>query len=287
MSSPITVSVIIPTYNRATQVVPAIESVLSQSYRNFELIIVDDGSTDSTSKITMPILNRSDQPTRLLVTNNQGVSAARNFGVKHSIGKWIAFLDSDDQWQPNKLSLQIEYLANHPDCQLVHGEELWIRNGKRVNQRLKHKKSGGDIFIPSLKLCLISPSAVMLSRELYDQMGGFDDSYPVCEDYDLWLKITSLYQVGFVDTPITIKYGGHQDQLSHRYFAMDYWRIKSMDHLLTIRELNQNRRSAIYQQIVQKGEVLINGYKKHHNYQNLAEVEQIVNRAAVNLTKNV
>jgi glycosyltransferase involved in cell wall biosynthesis len=273
------VSVIIPTYNRSSLLFEAVKSVLSQTYDNFELIIVDDGSTDSSKSSIAPLLKNTPRSTTYLESKNRGVSTARNLGAQHAQGEWLAFLDSDDRWTPEKLQLQMEYLKSNPECRVVHGEEIWIRNGRRVNQKIKHAKSGGRIFTDCLKLCLISPSTVVLAKELYHEMQGFDPSFPVCEDYDLWLKITSKYEVGFITTPVTIKYGGHSDQLSRRYFAMDYWRIKSMHRLHSTRKLNAQERAALNLEIITKGEVLVKGYKKHNNTSNLAEVESIINFA--------
>ncbi len=245
----------------------AINSVLAQTYKEFELIVVDDGSTDGTKELL------SDLDLKYIYTPNKGVSHARNRGVEAANGKWIAFLDSDDEWLPTKLERQIEYLKDNPDCQLVHGEEIWIRNGVRVNQMNKHKKSGGDIFIRSLKLCLISPSAVILRKELLLQMEGFREDFEVCEDYDLWLKITSLYQVGFIKTPILKKYGGHEDQLSRKFFAMDYWRVKSMVWVFGNRDLDTDKKLSLLKVLKKKCEVLLKGYEKHQNLTHFKEVE--------------
>ena len=213
------ISVIIPTFNRAHVLLKAIDSVLKQTYKNFEVIVVDDGSTDGTTELLSSYIKEGK--ILYLKQENKGVSSARNFGVKSSKGDWLAFLDSDDEWLKHKLQKQVELLTERPDLRLVHGEELWVRNGKRVNQKKIHQKFGGFIYEKCLPLCLISPSAVMIERKLYEEMGGFDEEFTVCEDYDLWLKITSLYEVGFVSDPIIYKYGGHEDQLSHKYFAMD------------------------------------------------------------------
>jgi glycosyltransferase involved in cell wall biosynthesis len=267
------VSVIIPTFNRSHTVKDAVESVLAQTYSNFELIVIDDGSSDNTKDVLADYI--SNNQIRYLYQDNQGVSKARNVAVANSDGEWLSFLDSDDRWLPNKLEKQIELLKAQPDKKLVHGEEIWIRRGKRVNPRLKHQKSGGDIFSRSLELCLISPSAVMLSRELFDEMGGFREDFVVCEDYDLWLKITSLNEVAFVREPIIEKFGGHEDQLSAKYFAMDYWRVKSIAWILENRKLSEHKRLRAIKVLQQKTDVLIAGYLKHENFENLNEVRSL------------
>lgn len=263
------VSVIIPTFNRGLLVVKAIESVLNQTYKNYEIIIVDDGSTDETSLLL------KDLPVQYYKTDNHGVSHARNFAVSKAQGDWIAFLDSDDIWLKDKLEKQVHFLEENPQTYLIHSDEIWIRNGIRVNPHKKHKKGGGDQYIPSLKLCAISPSAVMMSKEKFIDLGGFNEDYPCCEDYDLWLKYTSLYQVGFIDEFLLEKYGGHEDQLSHKYIAMDFWRIKSLDWVLRNRELSIEKRNETLKVLKKKSEILIKGYIKHNNLENLDCVQNI------------
>jgi glycosyltransferase involved in cell wall biosynthesis len=268
------ISVIIPTFNRSNVVRRAIDSVLLQTYKNFELIIVDDGSTDDTHDILKDYI--VSERIIYVRSENKGVSAARNLGVSLSNGEYISFLDSDDEWLPCKLQMQIDLIKQGPELECVHGEEIWIRNAKRVNQKKIHQKFGGDIFEKCLGLCLISPSAVMISKRLYTEMNGFDEDYIVCEDYDLWLKITSLYKVGFIKEPIITKYGGHDDQLSAKYFAMDYYRVKSMDRILKIRDLSNERVSLVKETIVKKASILLKGYEKHNNMKDHAEILEIL-----------
>lgn len=265
----VVVSVIIPTYNRASSVVKAVESVLSQTYKDYEIIVVDDGSCDETEIVL------KDFPIKYYKTKNLGVSHARNFAVSKSNGEWIAFLDSDDIWLKDKLEKQVNFIQDNPNIYLVHSDEIWIRKGIRVNPHKKHKKGGGDQFIPSLKLCAISPSAVMIYKNKFIELGGFNEDYPCCEDYDLWLKFTSLYEVGFIDEYLLEKYGGHEDQLSHKYIAMDFWRIKSLDWILKNRELDSLKRNETLKVLKKKSEILIKGYIKHNNLDNLDCVQNI------------
>lgn len=217
------ISVIIPTYNRGWIIKEAIDSVLSQDYRDFELIIVDDGSTDN----TLEILNSYQDDITVLRQNNHGVSAARNLGIMAASGRFVAFLDSDDLWLPQKLSSQVDYFNLNPDAIICQTEEIWIRKGVRVNPKKRHKKPWGMIFEQSLALCLVSPSAVMIRRSLFDEVGFFDEKLPVCEDYDLWLRISCRFPVYLIDTPLIIKRGGHDDQLSASS-GLDKFRIKSL-----------------------------------------------------------
>ena len=247
------------------------ESVFQQSYKNFELIVVDDASDDGTRSVLEKI---SGIRTRYL-ERHQGVSAARNCGVAVSEGEWLAFLDSDDEWLPHKLEKQLDWSAREK-VGWVHSDEIWIRNGVRVNPRKKHRKSGGDIFEKCLKLCLVSPSAVLMRRELFEEMGGFDEEFPVCEDYDLWLKMTSLYPVGFVSEPLIVKYGGHSDQLSRRYKCMDYWRVRALERILSLRDFDPERRQKVIEEMCRKARVLDRGMEKHGNREKLPYIKNIL-----------
>lgn len=233
------VTAIIPTYNRAWAIIRALDSVLEQTYPALEIIVVDDGSTDNTAEVLAPYLEKIT----LLSTNNSGVSAARNVGIKKSTGKFVAFLDSDDQWTPDKIDCQVDFFHKHPEAMICQTEEIWIRKGKRVNPKFKHKKPSGMIFEPSLELCLVSPSAVMMRREFFDIKGFFNENLPACEDYDLWLRTATDMPVYLVDTPCTIKHGGHEDQLSSAH-SLDLYRIMSMEGLLKSGVLTPKQRSA-------------------------------------------
>lgn len=269
------VSVIVPTYNRASVLKRAVESVLSQSFCDWELIVVDDGSTDNTQDLLKSYVNHSK--VRFFKTKNKGVSAARNLGVRQALGSWIAFLDSDDQWLPEKLEKQVNYSKKHRDISIVHGDEVWIRQGVRVNPMKKHQKSGGDIFAQALKLCCISPSAVFIKKNLFDKVGGFKENFPVCEDYDLWLRITGHYPVGYIDDFLIKKYGGHRDQLSSQYKAMDYWRVLSLSDCLSSVRLSPEKRRQAKSELRRKGDILLKGYRKHENLENFDRIFAILN----------
>ncbi|WP_199506594.1 MULTISPECIES: glycosyltransferase family 2 protein [Halobacteriovorax] len=265
------VSVIIPTYNRADFLKRSITSVLNQSFNDLELIIVDDGSTDHTHDV---VGSFSDKRIKYLKKENAGVSSARNLGVKNSKGDYIAFLDSDDEWHRDKLASQVSYLKNTGKV-LVHTAERWLRDGKVVKQKKHHQKHGGDMFIRSLQGCVISPSSVLMKKELFEQIGGMREDFVVCEDYDFWLKVTSLYDIGFLENEFVNKYGGHEDQLSFKFFAMDYWRVKSMAWILQNRPLSEERSKALLESCHKKCQYLMKGYKKHQNFKDYEEVKSI------------
>ncbi len=251
------VSVIIPTFNRAWAIGRAVDSVLAQDYRPLELIVVDDGSTDQTSDILAFYGNR------LIVIRqkNSGVSAARNAGIALAGGDLIALLDSDDYWKPQKLSVQVNFFSSHPDALICQTGEIWIRNGVRVNPGKRHQKRTGMIFTPSLDLCLVSPSAVMMRKILFDTMGGFDESLPVCEDYDLWLRVTRRYPVHLIDAPLTVKTGGHPDQLSASP-GLDQYRIQSILKLLESGALTDDQKQAATDALHRKCRIYAKGCRK-------------------------
>lgn len=266
-------SVIIPTYNRAHVLARAIDSVLNQEFKDFELIVVDDGSTDNTKEI----INKYTQRFKFVEQSNCGVSNARNNGVKLSSGNYIAFLDSDDYWHANKLKIQHEYIQNNPHTKLLHCDEIWIRNSKRVNPKNIHKKAGGDQFIRSMELCCISPSSVVVKREVFDEFSGFDENYTVCEDYDLWLKITYKYNIDFIEEKLITKTGGHDDQLSSKYKAMDLWRLKSLITFLN-KSMSEVKKKALMYNIQTRIEILRKGYEKHAKFRELQELDALIKK---------
>jgi GT2 family glycosyltransferase len=230
------VSVILPTYNRAWALKTAIDSVLFQNYPNIELIVIDDGSQDKTKEL----LNGYKNQITVLTQENEGVSAARNRGIEKSRGEFIALLDSDDSWDKRKISCQMDFFMANPEALICQTQEVWIRNHKRVNPKIKHKKPSGMIFEQSLHLCLVSPSAVMMKREIFEQKGYFNEKFLVCEDYDLWLRISSTIPVFLIDKPYTIKNGGHNDQLSNLH-SQDKFRICSLKNLLDSNTLTKDQ----------------------------------------------
>jgi glycosyltransferase involved in cell wall biosynthesis len=252
------VSVVIPTYNRAGWVTDAVAGVLAQTYRDFELIVVDDGSRDATLEGLRPYLDRLLYLRR---ESRQGVSAARNLGASAARGEWLAFLDSDDLWLPRKLARQLEYLEAHPELVLCQTEEIWVRRGVRVNPPQSHRKLGGHIFLPSLARCLVSPSAVMLRREVFWQAGGFDETLPAAEDYDLWLRLTWRHPVGLVPEPLVIKRGGHPDQLS-RQWGLDRFRIRALRKIMQEPALPLAYREAAQAALAQKCAIYAQGCTK-------------------------
>ena len=236
--------------------------------------MVDDGSSDETDRV----LSRYGDRIRMVSTINRGVSAARNLGIRLANAPLIALIDSDDEWLPGKLIEQVRFLEEHSSCALVQTEEIWIRHGRRVNPRNKHAKSDGDLFERSLQLCLISPSAVMLRRSLLSEVGGFDETLPACEDYDLWLRVTSRFPVGLIRKPLVIRYGGHDDQLSARHWGMDRFRVQSLANLLESNLLNRSQRVAAAHALARKSRILANGARKRGKTREVQRYESLLSR---------
>jgi len=270
--NPPLVSVIIPTFNRGYCVAKSIRSVLAQG--ELELIVVNDGSKDATAK------ELASFPTIKLINlaENRGVSYARNRGLERARGSLICFLDSDDLWEEGKLKAQVQWMKLHPECMAVYTDEIWIRNGVRVNPMKKHQKYSGDIFRQSLPLCIVSPSSVMLRKSVLDEVGGFDELMPVCEDYDLWLRIAVRYPFKFLKEKLILKHGGHRDQLSRKYWGMDRWRIYALDKLLRGEDLNMQQREWVTEMLINKSSILIQGFEKRGKTEDARVYKNLVSR---------
>jgi len=266
------VSVIIPVYNRQHTVKRAVDSVLGQSVQPEEVIVVDDGSTDKTSEM---LESYGDTIRCIILTDNKGVSRARNVGLKHAMSEWIAFLDSDDAWYRDKLKNQIEYLKRYPFYEILQSHEIWIRDGVRVNGCKHHKKTEGWIWELSLHRCLISPSGVLVKKALVERYGLFPEDFPVCEDYDLWLKIVRYHPVGLEPSLSIIKYGGHSDQLSRKYPAMDYYRVQTLFNLLK-EEGQPAFQEKIIPVLIKKLHILINGAHKRQKFKQVESYKKLL-----------
>jgi len=266
-----TISVIIPSYNRAHTLPRALDSVLAQTRPADEIFIVDDGSTDNTEQLI-----KHNYPQVIYIKQaNQGVSAARNAAIKAAKGEWLALLDSDDEWLPHKLATQLMLLEQQPDHKLIHSDEIWIRNGIRVNQMKKHAKGGGWIFESCLPLCAISPSAAMIHRHLFAEVGLFDENLPACEDYDLWLRITCRLPVLYCQEPLILKYGGHEDQLSQQHWGMDRFRIRALQNCLNNIQLSETDFAAARKMLVKKLRIMLKGAEKHGNHEIIKEFKPL------------
>ena len=274
------VTTIIPTYNRAELLPRALRSVVGQSRPPDEVIVVDDGSTDGTRRL----VEEEFPDVAYVYQENRGVSAARNRGIAGARGEWIALLDSDDEWLPRKLEKQLQALARsshqppaaeEPRYRICHTDEIWIRRGRRVNPREKHAKAGGDVFERCLPLCAISPSSVLIHRDLFAELGAFDESLPVCEDYDLWLRLSAAHPVLYVDEPLIVKYGGHDDQLSRRHWGMDRFRIRALEKIVRSGRLDRRQLRAALDALLEKTDIFLGGARKRGKEDEVAAYEEL------------
>lgn len=261
MTPTFNITIVIPTHNRAHTLPRALDSVFTQTVLPQEVVVIDDGSTDQ----TVAVVAKHYPQVCLLQQTQNGVSKARNVGIEAATGDWIAFLDSDDSWLPDKLQQQIDALTEQTEYKICHSDEIWIRNGRRVNAKAKHRKRGGRIFQHCLPLCAISPSAALIHKSVFADVGTFDENLPACEDYDLWLRITSRYPVLYIDKPLINKFGGHSDQLSRHYWGMDRFRIQALEKLLAANQLNAADRAAALDMLLKKCAIVINGAAKRDN----------------------
>ena len=273
------ISVVIPTYNRLNTLMRAVASVGRQTFLPREIIIVDDGSQDPTPKWLDKWLTLQEGFKKVVIVQEHGgVSQARNAGLQKATSPWIAFLDSDDEWLPHKLAAQVDYIASHPNIKVLHTEEIWIRRGVRVNARKKHKKRGGYIYQHCLPRCCLSPSSIVIHTEVFNKVGVFDETLPVCEDYDLWLRIAATFEIGYLGEPCIVKYGGHPDQLSRQYVGMDRYRVQALVKILEGGGLLAKEQRATIEMLRQKCHILIQGAEKRGNENWAHTYRQLLNR---------
>ena len=278
------ISVVIPTFNRCEAACEAVRSVYAQTFKQFELLLVDDGSTECMAQLQETVAAGGG---RYIKVAHAGVAAARNKGVSEALGEWIAFLDSDDLWFPEKLKRQTEFIEAYPQFRVSQTNEEWIRNGRFVNPRAIHRKPHGDAFFQSLQLCCISPSAVLIDRSLFLAVGGFDEDMRVCEDYDLWLRLATTHEVGLLEETLVRKFGGHADQLSRAEPAMDRFRVYSICKLLSTARLSEAQRVAALQELLRKASILGVGARKRANAQYVILFQQLCEHAKELLESSV
>jgi glycosyltransferase involved in cell wall biosynthesis len=261
-------SVIIPTFNRRDFLEKAARSVLSQTCGDFELIIVDDGSTDGTQDL---IGSFNDSRLKYVFQSNRGVSSARNRALEMARGRFMAFLDSDDRWKPEKLERSLWHIEHSPKISVFHTNEVWYRKGRLLAQKKKHAKPSGHVYEKALALCCISISTAVVEKSVLEETGRFDESLEACEDYDLWLRITNRYEVRLIPEELTIKDGGRPDQLSSKVWGLDRFRIKALEKMLHSGSLQEKHRAATVMELRKKCGIFSAGCKKHGKH-NEAEI---------------
>ncbi len=270
------ISVVIPTYNRAYCLRRAVNSVLAQNYDCREIIVVDDGSEDDTPALihSMQKENANCPYLRYIPIAHAGVSRARNTGIQSASGEWIAFLDSDDYWLEDKLRKQVDYLSENRLYRVCHTDEIWIKNSIRINQGKKHRKYEGWFFRPSLRLCLISPSSVLIHRDVFAQIGFFDEDFSYVEDFELWLRITARFPVGFINEKLVVKTGGHPDQLSKKIVGIEKYRMQALKKLILngfLDSVQVAQAAAVY---FSKAEIYIRGCERRGKSEEIAQIRR-------------
>lgn len=196
-----TFTVIIPTFNRAAMLRQALDSVAAQSYQDYETVVVDDGSTEDVAEAVMDHVTRP----RMIRQNQRGPAAARNRGVMEARGKLVAFLDSDDLWLPDKLSVYAQRMRDRPDTSIWYGPMKPVDSALRPVPGRTKPCHGGQITEALFHSSFVHVPTVVCPRETFLSFGGFDESLRVCEDYDLWLRMSLKCEFGLVESPLALR----------------------------------------------------------------------------------
>lgn len=213
MSTSPRVSVIITTYNRAALLLEALDSVLDQTYHDYELIVADDGSTDDTPR---EVAAFGDAVLYLRLAHDGRPSVVRNRAVEIAEGELIAFLDDDDRWLPQKLARQVALFDGASSPGFAFSDfRLFSDDTMSPPMLASWQKTSGDIFDALLCDCFILPSTVMVRRQLLEAVGGFDETFASAEDFDLWLRLAHVAPAGFVNAPLVLV-RRHPGEISHR-----------------------------------------------------------------------
>ncbi len=271
------VSVVIPVYNRYELLKEAVATVMGQGYTNFELIVVDDGSTDMTS--TMKLYYKNDPRFMYRKIEHNGMPGfVRNIGAAMARGRYLAFLDSDDLWTGGKLEKQMEYLDENPGIRLVHTRERWMRKGREISQKSQNHKHSGMIFEDALFKCIIGPSTVLLEKQLFMETGGFREDLEVAEDYELWLRITDREQIGYIDSPLVTKRAGHGEQLSEKYGQIEIFRIRALLKLVETKYFTGLHMKKAREELARKCRIYAAGCRKRGRYEEGSRYEKLARR---------
>lgn len=266
------VSVIIPTYNRLELLREAVSSVLNQTGVEYELIVVDDGSTDGTDRY-LALLARSHaavagaaagpvavKTIRIAHTGMPG--AVRNVGARAAGGRRLAFLDSDDLWAADKLRLQTA-VHGKSSVEISHTRELWLRDGRTISQKTQKHRREGDVFADALVKCTIGPSTAMIDRQMFLDSGGFREDLDFAEDYELWLRLVWNRRVAYLDEPLTVKRAGHADQLSARFGEMERIRLEALRALIEAETFGGEAAELAVRELARKCRIYASGARKH------------------------
>lgn len=233
------VSVIIPTYNSARYVVDAVESVLAQTYRDFEVIVIDDGSTDETPEV----MKRYGAPVRYLRQENAGVAAARNRGIAESRGRYIAFLDADDTWFPEKLERQMAALAGSGGARACYSAFLEVKDDLSPVGVRRSDRRGSAIEDLLLRGNVIgSICTVVAERALFESVGGFDPVLSQCADWDMWVRLAAETEFVYLDEPL-VTYRQHGSNMSRNAPLLEFDSLRVLDKGFALPDLPEAVRS--------------------------------------------
>ena len=213
------VSVVVPTYNAGRYVGEAIESVLRQTYKNFELIVIDDGSTDNTEEV----VKRYGKQVRYIKQKNSGIAEARNRGIHAARGELISFLDADDVFLKHKLERQVRYMSDHPDCAMVYGNySMMDEDGTLIHEDMFAHMGvscrSGMVLKELLLRCFIWTCTVVVKEEVFQKLGFFDSKFVSGQDYDMWMRIAAAYKTGCVSEPLSV-YRQNPNSITHKKAA--------------------------------------------------------------------
>lgn len=243
------ISVVIPTYNRAKQIKQAIHSVLSQTYHNFEILVVDDGSTDETENIVNSIQDKRVRYIKLL-ENSGGPAFPRNVGAEKATGPVVAFLDSDDRWLEYKLEHQMRFWERHPEYSMIYCPYFMCKGDKVIGitpgENIEREQLSGDILLPLLKRNTVGAPTMMIRKENFYQCGGYDTSYRCLEDWEFVLRFASRFRIGFLDE-ILVEANYSQGSVSSR--IDDYFDCRCRMIAGYKKELWENR---VFDQVVEE-----------------------------------
>jgi len=253
----------------------AVDTVLAQTCTDFELIVVDDGSTDGTEPLVRAY---GDPRIRYVYQNNRGPAGARNRGIAEARGEFVAFLDSDDWWLEEKLKRAADFIREFPDIHVFHTEEVWYRRGRLLPQKDRHRKPDGLVYEKALPLCCISISTAVVRKTVLEEVGGFDETLPACEDYDLWLRVTHRYPVKLIPEALTEKEGGRPDELSVRVWGLDRFRIRALAKMLESGVCSRRSYAATFRELEKKCRIFAQGAEKRGRTEEAAEYLNLIKR---------
>lgn len=230
------VSILVPTYRGECYIAQAIDSALAQTYSHFELLIVNDGSPDRVVEVIQPYL--TDTRVKYFEQPNAGVAAARNTALGHAKGKYVGFLDQDDEWLPHKLALQVEYLEAHPDIALVHGRQDCVDNDGQLlaDDFINIEPISGHCFPQLFEKNRIAVLTVLIRHAAIREAGGFNPRASRADDYELWLRVTLRHPIAFLDQ-VVARYRVHGTNASHDAFQMTEADLVVMDSIMSQRML--------------------------------------------------